>query len=107
MLTKSIAIDTANQFIRVLKENGFNPQQAYLFGSAVTGELHEYSDIDLAVWDEKFIGAAHIDLLKVLKLMRPFASIELHPYNISATEESNPFIEVIKRTGLELNVNEI
>ena len=107
MLTKSIAIENAQQFIKVLKNNGFNPQQAYLFGSAVNGNIHEYSDIDLALWDDKFVGATHIDLLKVGKLLRPFSAIELHTYNTSANEETNPFIEVIKKTGLKLNLNTI
>jgi predicted nucleotidyltransferase len=105
MLTRESAIKSATQFIKVLQQNGYNPQQAYLFGSTINGNIHEYSDIDLALWDEKFDGAPHLDIPKVVKLMRKFNEIELHPYNTADTEETNPFIEVIKKTGIQIPIN--
>ena len=107
MLTRESAIKSATQFIKVLQQNGYKPQQAYLFGSTVNGNIHEYSDIDLAWWDEKFDGAPHLDIPKVVKLMRKFNEIELHPYNTADTEETNPFIEVIKKTGIQIPINDI
>jgi hypothetical protein len=37
--------------------------------------------------------------------MRKFNEIELHPYNTADTEETNPFIEVIKKTGIQIPIN--
>jgi hypothetical protein len=61
----------------------------------------------LALCDEKFDGAPHLDIPKVVKLMRKFNEIELHPYNTADTEETNPFIEVIKKTGIQIPINDI
>jgi predicted nucleotidyltransferase len=107
MLTKNIAIEKASQFIRVLQQNGFAPEKAILFGSTVSNNIHEFSDIDLAIWDKKFVGMPHIDIEKTYKLLRAFKQIELHPYNSADTEETNPFIEVIKKTGIEIKIDKI
>lgn len=107
MLTKSIALETANKFLKSLKQNGFNPTQAYIFGSVARGEIHEYSDIDLAVWDRNFVGVPHLDIEKTYPLLRGFKQIELHTYNEADTEETNPFIEVIKKTGFSIPIHNL
>jgi predicted nucleotidyltransferase len=40
-----------------------------LFGSVVTNKLHPYSDIDLAIWDNKFTGVLHLDGEKIKRLL--------------------------------------
>ena len=107
MLTRNIAINSATQFIKLLQQNGYNPKQAYLFGSTVNGNPHEYSDIDLALWDDKFDGAPHLDIKKVARLLLQFNEIELHPYNTADTEDTNPFIEIIKKTGIQLPIEQL
>jgi predicted nucleotidyltransferase len=107
MLTRDIALTLANNFINDLKSLGYYPNQVYMFGSMVKGNIHEYSDIDLAIWDKKLTGAMHLDYdtLKLLLVKHP--NIELHPYNTADTEETNPFIEVIKKTGIQIPINDI
>ncbi len=71
----------------------------------VDGNIHEYSDIDLALWDEKFTGALHLDYDTLKHLLLKYKNIELHPYNTADTEDTNPFICVIKKTVIEIPIN--
>ena len=107
MLNRETAIALANNFIKDLKQIGFNPNVVYMFGSMVNGNVHEYSDIDLAVWDSRFTGAMHIDYDNIKHLLVKHQNIELHPYNIADTEETNPFIGVIKKTGILLPIQQL
>lgn len=102
MLTKEIAISTAQSFIADIKKLGFNPSAAYLFGSSVSNTAKEFSDIDLALWDKSFSGALHLDYEKVKTVLAKYKNIELHTYNSSQDESSNPFIDIIKKTGLKI-----
>ena len=99
MLDRKTAIKTINNFIIDIRKLGYNPSEAWLFGSVITGKTHEYSDIDLALWDSKFTGCGAIDIAKILNLKLKYKQIELHPYTAGETEDDDPFIEVIKKTG--------
>ena len=74
---------------------------AYVFGSTVNGNAHEYSDIDLAVWDEKFTGALHLDYEMLKHFLLKHKQIELHTYQANDTEDTKPFIHEIKKTGVQ------
>jgi predicted nucleotidyltransferase len=99
MLTKKNAIETAGLFIADLKTLGYNPTQAWLFGSVVSEKIHAYSDIDLALWDNKFTGVLHLDGEKIKRLLLKYKLIELHSFPASLTENEDPFIGEIKKTG--------
>ncbi len=99
MLTKQIAIETIRSFIADLKDLDYNPTQAWLFGSVASGHIHPYSDIDLAIWDNKFTGVLHLDGEKIKHLLLRYKLIELHSFPASTTENDDPFIGEIKRTG--------
>jgi predicted nucleotidyltransferase len=99
MLTKKNAIETVSLFITELKTLGYNPSQAWLFGSVISEKIHPYSDIDLAIWDNKFTGILHLDGEKIKRLLLKYKLIELHSFPDSVTEKEDPFISEIKRTG--------
>lgn len=52
-------------FINLLEENDFKIQRAYLFGSYAHGNQDEWSDIDLALVSDKFIGNRYLDMLSL------------------------------------------
>ena len=104
MLTRKAAIREANNFLLDLKNFGFSPSMAILFGSMVSGRQHEYSDIDLAVWDERFTGPLALDYEKILPVLRPYPKIELHTFQACDTPDENPFVAEIIRTGIALEV---
>lgn len=99
MLNRKNAIEAASLFLADLKTLGYNPTQAWLFGSVVTDKIHAYSDIDLAVWDNKFTGILHLDGEKIKRLLLKYKLIELHSFPASLTENEDPFIGEIKKTG--------
>ncbi len=88
-----------NGFLVALKENGFAVQKAILFGSMAKGNPHEYSDIDLAVWSEHFTDNYFLNIEKTAFIKRQFKNIELHPFPLNETADTNPFIEEINATG--------
>jgi predicted nucleotidyltransferase len=99
MLTRQIAIEKAYSFIADIRSIGYNPTEAWVFGSVVNGNIHPYSDIDLALWDKNFTGILHIDGEKLKSLLVKFDEIELHPYPSGLDENDNPFIRIIRKTG--------
>jgi predicted nucleotidyltransferase len=99
MLNRKNAVETAGLFIADLKMLGYNPTQAWLFGSVVTDKIHPYSDIDLAIWDNKFTGVLHIDGEKIKRLLLKYKLIELHSFPAAITEDEDPFIGEIRKTG--------
>ncbi len=99
MFDRKTAIKTAHDFISDLRTYGYNPKEAWLFGSAINGASNQYSDIDLALWDEQFSGVSFLDAEKIKMLLLKYRFIELHPYNTSISEKEDPFIGVIKKTG--------
>ena len=53
---KNKAIDKARKLVALLKTNGIDVYEAYLFGSAAMDKTDEYSDIDIAIVSEDFTG---------------------------------------------------
>lgn len=107
MVTRKIAIGQILELVRGLTKLGYRPTQAYLFGSVAKGSQHEWSDIDLALWDERFSGVLHLDYVPIARLLTQFPRIELHTFSSGEDEFSNPFIGEIKKTGVEVDLSEI
>ena len=104
MLTRKTALNVARNFIKDLKKSGYSPLQAYLFGSVLENNIHEYSDIDIAVWDKHFTGILHEDVEKLKYLLLKYKNIELHSFSLKSNENNNPFIKVIKDSGVKIAV---
>ena len=102
MYTKQSAIELSLAFLQDLKNAGYNPRQAYLFGSYAKGTQLELSDIDIAVWDDKFTGCLPIDWQPIKKILFEYTYLEPHTYHSSHDENYNPFIEVIKKQGIQI-----
>ncbi len=102
MLTREVAIEKSLLLINELRRNGYRASKAALFGSFVDGKAHEHSDIDLALWDEKFTGCLSIDYEPIKHILRKFDRIELHTFNENETSENNPFIKVIEKKCIKL-----
>jgi predicted nucleotidyltransferase len=91
-----------NGYLKALSQLGFPFQKAILFGSYVKGNLHKYSDIDLAVWSKTFTDDYFFIMEKLAPLRRTYKNIELHPFNLKDTAANNPFIKEIENTGVTI-----
>jgi predicted nucleotidyltransferase len=102
MVTRDIAIIESKKFILDLRNIGINLRKAYLFGSYLTQKQHKDSDIDVALVADEFIGVGPVDIKLILKILRNYKSIHATTYSNSDYEEGDPFLEEIKKNGLEL-----
>ena len=103
-VTRKAALDLSRSYLIDLKKEGYNPNKVILFGSFAKGTQHQHSDIDLAIWDERFSGSIYTDALPLVKLKLKYPRIELHSFSIGDTKETNPFIGEILKEGIVIEV---
>jgi uncharacterized protein len=104
MFTRRALKIIIQDFVLELKSKGFNPTKVVLFGSYAKGHPREHSDIDLAIWDEKFTGCTPLDVEALIKMKIKFPSLlELHTYHSAETMESDPFIGEIEKHGISID----
>lgn len=107
MLNQRSAIDLATSFIHQIEQKDLHIKKVYLYGSFAKNMQHELSDIDIAIIADEFIGSMLIDgeLFKEIHVKKPFYLIQPKTYNTSYFEKGDAFIDEIKKTGIELNIN--
>jgi predicted nucleotidyltransferase len=88
------------QYLSLLKNENIHILQAHLFGSYAKGTADEWSDIDLALVTENFIGDSFDFRFMLTKLARNInPDIEPHPYLISEFNEGDPIAGEILKNG--------
>jgi predicted nucleotidyltransferase len=104
-INRRSAIKLAKQFVGKCNERGLEIKKAMLFGSYVTGIPDNNSDIDLLLVSDKFSN----NTLDNWKLLAPITAklydIEPHPYPVKRFLKGDPFVEVVKQTGIEIRVD--
>lgn len=100
MFTRKALARKIQETIDLLIENGIKPVKIILFGSYAKGGIHEFSDIDLAIWSPVFTGDIMRDLDTMRPVLRKCRGIDFKLYPEHATTDNyDPFIEVIETTG--------
>ena len=98
--SKQLIHREAKQYISLLKERNIVVIQAYLFGSYAKNSADDWSDIDLAIVTDTFIGDRFDFRFMLSKLARKIdPDIEPHPYLASDFNDANPFAAEIIRDG--------
>jgi uncharacterized protein len=102
---KDQAIIKAREFLSILRSNGVDISEAYLFGSALMDHADEESDIDLAIVSKEFTGLPFYDVKKISKFRRLVDTrLEIHPFSFDDVLKNPPlFFLKIKMEGLPLN----
>ncbi len=102
---KNKAIDKARKLIALLKTNGIDVYEAYLFGSAAMDKTDEYSDIDIAIVSEDFTGIPFYDVKKISKFRRSVdLKLEVHPFSLNDILHNPPLFFVdIKNKGVQIS----
>ena len=99
----STVLSQAKQYIDACNAHGIWVTNAILFGSQVNGNTTPYSDIDLLIVSSSF----NDNTLENWKLLSPitakFYQIEPHPYPISHFTAGDPFVDEIKKNGIEIH----
>ncbi len=99
MVTRKVLNQRISAFVDSIKAAGYQPTKVVLFGSYAKGKPHEHSDIDLAVWDDKFTGCGTKDIEPIASIVSKFPLIELHTFSNDDQAENNPFIKEILSYG--------
>ena len=105
MFTKKDLMKYISDYIKECNRLGVHFKKVILFGSYARNTPHEWSDIDLALVSDDFTGMVIDDRSKISLANIKFVDIEPHIYNTAYFEESDPFLEEIKKTGQEIKVN--
>ncbi|MBX2915137.1 MAG: nucleotidyltransferase domain-containing protein [Cyclobacteriaceae bacterium] len=100
MLTRKALNQRVTNFIADLNAAGYMPYRVVLFGSYAKGKPHAHSNIDLAVWDQKFTGCSTIDIEPIASIVSKYPLLELHPFSLDDTEYNNPFVKEILKQGV-------
>ncbi len=105
MVDQSIAIKTAKDYLKAVRAEGVKVQRAFLFGSFAKNRQHEWSDIDIALIGDDFIGVAALDKdsFRKLHIQPQFVSIETHTFPTEQLKSGDPFLDEILKTGIEIN----
>lgn len=107
MVTRTNALIQISKLLEALALLGYHPTKGYLFGSVASGQQHEYSDIDLALWDERFSGCLTIDYEPIKHVLSRFPLIELHTFAASDDENGHPWAKEIAAHGVPLKLTEL
>lgn len=99
MFTRKALNEKINAFISELESAGFKVTKAILFGSYASGKIHQNSDIDLAIWLFNFPEKHWSDIRAITHLVAKHSPISPKFYPEIETENEDPFIGVIEKTG--------
>jgi len=104
MLTQNAVIKTVKSYAKEVRKQGVNLRKVILFGSFAKGTQHEWSDIDVALVADDFTGVGILDTPRFsrIHLQTQFMYIEPITYPTDYFMESDPFIEEIIKTGIEI-----
>lgn len=91
------------QYLALLKDHGFQIQDAILFGSCASGNANQWSDIDLALVSSEFEGIRLIGKNKIHKITISVSSdLEVLPFHPKDFTPSNPLVKEILDTGVRV-----
>ena len=94
---------TIDKFLNALLQNDIPIKRAILFGSYARGTQNEWSDIDLAIVSDVFIGNRFDDRKRIRPInLSISADLEVLPYTPEDFTEDDPFVKEIIETGIEL-----
>lgn len=92
-----------NQYLLLLKENGFHIKDAILFGSYASGRANKWSDIDLALVSDEFEGVRFKDRNKIRRITISVSSdLEILPFNTDDFTSNDPLVKEILETGVRV-----
>jgi len=95
--------NTIEKYLKVLNRNNIPIKEAFLFGSYATGNYHQWSDIDIALVSDIFIGDQINDKDKIRSITLSVSSeLEVFPFSPEDFNFDNPFAKEIIETGIRL-----
>lgn len=103
MLTQKTVIGHLKNLAIEIKESGIHLKKIVLYGSYSRNEQRDWSDIDVALVADEFIGIGFEDVKLFARMLVKRADLNIQPrtYNTNDfNEDTDPFVEEILRTGI-------
>ena len=96
-------IEKVKKFIDLLENYNIRINQAILFGSYAKGNQDKWSDIDLAIVSDDFIGDRYNDINKLKEFIFSIdTDISPLPFRIDEFTIDNLFVKEIIQTGYRI-----
>lgn len=103
MLTKRALNNMLIAFISDLEASGISTEKILLYGSYVKGNVHAYSDVDVAIWSKEFTGDGMTDFERIKPVLKKYPLVQAKLYPHFANENNyDPFIDQVKKTGISI-----
>lgn len=103
-MAKKQIINIARQYLALLRNEGFEIDKIYLYGSYSQGTESKDSDIDILVVSN-FDTTDDYKIGKIWALTRRINS-RIEPYLINKqrfeTDDTSPIIQIVKKEGIEI-----
>ncbi|MGY6521467.1 MAG: nucleotidyltransferase domain-containing protein [Mongoliitalea sp.] len=104
-MVKRKTLKIIDDFIKLLQAEGFPIYDAYLFGSYVSGNQSDRSDLDLMLVSDDAVEANDLLVGKIWSLTRK-VSTKIEPFVIGKNRfkqsQESPLVEEIKKNGLHV-----
>lgn len=104
MFTRKALDEKIYLFLSELEKSGLKVTKAILFGSYVSGKVHDYSDIDLAIWLSNFPQKHWTEISAITHIVANHSPISPKFYPENETGNEDPFITIINKTGRVINL---
>ncbi len=106
MAVKNSVITLVKHFANDVKAEGVHLRKVFLFGSYARNKQGRFSDVDVALVADEFIGFVFkdVDLFINAKIKKPYSKIQVQTFPTSYFKKGDPFIDEIKRTGIEIKI---
>ncbi len=100
--------ETIKIYLDLLKKNNIPIKKAILFGSYATGNYREWSDIDIALVSDIFVGDRINDKDKIRNITLSVSSeIEVIPFSSKDFNLQDPFVKEILKTGINVSGSDL
>ena len=94
---------TIDKYLQLLNRNNIPIKDAILFGSYAKGNYQEWSDIDIALVSDIFVGDRIDNKDKIRSITLSVSSeIDIMPFSPHDFNLQNPFAKEILKTGIRL-----
>ncbi len=103
-MVEQTILSKIQQYVFALENHGLHVSKVVLFGSHVTGNIHEWSDIDLIVISERFDEAAPIADINLLWHTTLEVDNRIEPIACGKRQwqedDVTPILEIARREGI-------
>jgi len=102
-VTSDKIVEISKKYLSLLLENNIRFTRAYLFGSHLKGKQNKFSDIDIAIFSERWLPSK-FDALQYLMKLRRKVDLRVEPHPFEENERDDPMVKEILETGKKIVV---